>query len=74
MASSSMSVPRFGRRDGSFVACLDKSDRDRVRDNFLKKKLALSLSDTELDRDKPLSGCRASSRRLRWHRSHHAAS
>src|SRR5215510_863084 len=36
-------------RDGSFVACADKSERDRVRESFLKKKLTLSLPDTELD-------------------------
>jgi hypothetical protein len=36
-------------RDASFVACTDKSERDRVRDSFLKKKLALSDSDAELD-------------------------
>jgi len=36
-------------RDASFVACADKSERDRVRESFLKKKLALSLPDTELD-------------------------
>ena len=37
-------------RDGSFVSCTDKSERDRVRDNFLKKKLALGDSDAELDK------------------------
>jgi Protein of unknown function (DUF2853) len=36
-------------RDASFVACADKSERDRVRDSFLKKKLALNHIDTELD-------------------------
>jgi len=35
--------------DASFVACADKSERDRVRESFLKKKLALSLPDAELD-------------------------
>ena len=35
--------------DASFVACTDRSDRDRVRESFLKKKLALSVPDTELD-------------------------
>ena len=35
--------------DASFVACADKSERDRVRESFLKKKLKLSLADTELD-------------------------
>jgi Protein of unknown function (DUF2853) len=37
-------------RDGSFVSCTDKSERDRVRDGFLKKKLALADSDAELDK------------------------
>jgi len=37
-------------KDASFVACTDKAERDRVRDGFLKKKLGLSLSDSELDR------------------------
>jgi hypothetical protein len=36
-------------RDASFVSCTDKSERDRVRDSFLKKKLALSDSDPVLD-------------------------
>ena len=36
-------------RDASFVACQDKSERDRVRDSFLKKKLALTAPDAELD-------------------------
>ena len=38
------------KKDASLVACDDKSERDRVRDSFLKKKLGLSLSDAELDR------------------------
>jgi hypothetical protein len=37
-------------RDASFVACQDKSERDRVRDSFLKKKLGLLESDAELDK------------------------
>ena len=37
-------------RDASFVACTDKAERDRVRDSFLRKKLALSGSDAELDK------------------------
>ena len=37
-------------RDASFVACADKAERDRVRDGFLKKKLALNNSDAELDK------------------------
>lgn len=37
-------------RDSSLVSCSDKSERDRVRDNFLKKKLGLTLPDSELDK------------------------
>jgi Protein of unknown function (DUF2853) len=37
-------------RDGSVVACAEKSERDRVRDSFLKKKLALGESDADLDK------------------------
>ena len=37
-------------RDGSYVSCADKSERDRVRDSFLKKKLALSDGDADLDK------------------------
>jgi hypothetical protein len=37
-------------KDASFVACTDRTERDRVRDSFLKKKLALSGSDVELDK------------------------
>jgi Protein of unknown function (DUF2853) len=37
-------------RDASFVACGDKSERDRVRDSFLKKKLALTNNDAELEK------------------------
>ena len=37
-------------RDASFVACADRAERDRVRDGFLKKKLALTNSDAELDK------------------------
>jgi hypothetical protein len=36
-------------KDSSLVACSDKSERDRVRDSFLKKKLGLATSDSELD-------------------------
>jgi hypothetical protein len=35
--------------DAQFVACTDKAERDRVRDSFLKKKLALTGSDADLD-------------------------
>lgn len=37
-------------RDSSFVSCTDKAERDRVRDGFLKKKLALAESDGDLDK------------------------
>jgi len=33
------------RRDGSFVVCWGNSERDRIRDSFLKNKLGL-LSDS----------------------------
>ncbi|MDQ6772145.1 MAG: DUF2853 family protein [Candidatus Dormibacteraeota bacterium] len=36
-------------RDSSLVACSDKSERDRVRDSFLKRKLGLTGSDDQLD-------------------------
>ena len=38
------------KRDSSFVSCTDKSERDRVRDSFLKKKLGLTQPDVELDK------------------------
>jgi hypothetical protein len=37
-------------KDASYVACQDKSERDRVRDSFLKKKLGLTATDAELDK------------------------
>ncbi len=37
-------------RDASLVSCTDKSERDRVRDGFMKKKLALTDGDAELDK------------------------
>ncbi|ARQ02515.1 DUF2853 family protein [Pseudorhodoplanes sinuspersici] len=37
-------------RDASFVACEDKTERDRVRDSFLKKKLGLTDADAELEK------------------------
>ena len=37
-------------RDGSFVACEDKTERDRVRESFLKRKLGLTESDAALDK------------------------
>jgi Protein of unknown function (DUF2853) len=36
--------------DASLVACGDKSERDRVRDSFLKTKLALTTTDSDLDK------------------------
>jgi len=36
-------------QDASLVACNDKTERDRVRDSFLKKNLGLSGSDADLD-------------------------
>jgi hypothetical protein len=36
-------------RDSSYVACSNKSERDRVRDSFLKTKLGLSTPDADLD-------------------------
>ena len=36
--------------DSALVACGDKSERDRVRDSFLKKKLTLIQADGELDK------------------------
>ena len=37
-------------RDASFVSCTDKGERERVRDNFLKKKLGLQHADADLDK------------------------
>ena len=37
-------------RDASLVACSDKAERDRVRDSFLKGKLALTAPDADLDK------------------------
>jgi hypothetical protein len=37
-------------KDSSLVACSDKAERERIRDHFLKKKLALSQGDSELDK------------------------
>lgn len=37
-------------RDSSFVSCTDKAERDRVRDGFLKKKLALTDGEADLDK------------------------
>ena len=38
------------KKDASFVSCTDKAERDRVRDSFLKKKLALTDIDSDLDK------------------------
>jgi hypothetical protein len=38
------------KKDSSMVSCSDKTERDRVRDNFLKKKLALADADADLDK------------------------
>lgn len=37
-------------KDSSLVACSKKSERDRIRDHFLKKKLALAIADADLDK------------------------
>ena len=37
-------------RDSSYVACSDKTERDRIRDGFMKKKLALTDADADLDK------------------------
>lgn len=37
------------KRDSSLVSFSDKKELDRVRDGFMKKKLALTGSDAELD-------------------------
>ena len=36
-------------KDAKLVSCSDKSELNRVRESFLKKKLGLSDSDAELD-------------------------
>ena len=38
------------KRDSSLVSCSDKKERDTVRDSFLKKKLALTAPDADLDK------------------------
>ena len=37
------------KRDSSLVSFSDKAELDRVRNNFLRKKLGLTQSDAELD-------------------------
>ena len=39
----------MSNKDASGVACSDKSECATVRENFLKKKLGLTASDSELD-------------------------
>jgi 4-hydroxyphenylpyruvate dioxygenase-like putative hemolysin len=39
----------LSNKDSQFVSCGDASEKDTVRENFLKKKLGLANSDTELD-------------------------
>jgi hypothetical protein len=36
-------------KDSQFVSCGDESEKDTVRENFLKKKLGLTNPDAELD-------------------------
>ena len=40
----------LNQRDSSLVSFSDKEEVGRVRDHFLKKKLALTASDAELDK------------------------
>jgi hypothetical protein len=49
MASSNVSGMRFEGGMGPWSARWDKSERDRVRDILLKKKLGLLLSDIDFD-------------------------
>jgi hypothetical protein len=37
-------------KDSALVACSDATERKRIVDNFLKKKLGLTASDDELDK------------------------
>jgi Protein of unknown function (DUF2853) len=37
------------KADSALVSCSDKSERDRVRDSWLKRKLARTESDADLD-------------------------
>jgi hypothetical protein len=39
----------LSNKDSQFVSCGDESERDTVRENFLKKKLALTNSEAELN-------------------------
>ena len=37
-------------RDASLVSCKDQTELERVRENFLKKKLGMTASDADLDK------------------------
>ncbi len=57
----------MGNKDASSVACSDPAEKATVRDNFLKKKLGLSMDDSDLDAAveeacKTMSGDRMKSR------------
>ena len=39
----------LSNKDSQFVSCGNESERDTVRENFLKKKLALTNSDADLN-------------------------
>jgi len=41
--------PSIYNKDAETVSCSDASELERVRENFLKKKLGLSRDDAELD-------------------------
>jgi len=41
--------PSIYNKDSSSVACSQKSELETVKNNFLKKKLGLTLDDAELD-------------------------
>lgn len=39
----------LSNKDSQYVSCGDESERDTVRENFLKKKLALTNNDADLN-------------------------
>jgi len=39
----------LSNKDSQFVSCGDESEKNTVRENFLKKKLGLTLPEAELD-------------------------
>jgi hypothetical protein len=41
--------PSIYNKDSEVIACSQKSELERVRENYLKKKLGLTQSDSELD-------------------------